>query len=200
MTDDKPWRDEELMRKLYHEKRMSQREISDHFDNEVTPGGIGYCLDELGIEKRSRGEAAKIRWLKHPPNIHLDAGGYEYCKTETDGEEYHVLLHRLLAVSEFGFDAVTGKDVHHNAPEADRSWGIPWDNRPDVIELLTEEEHTQIHQTGHNDDEPWHDVDRLRELRVEKEMTLEQVGGELGCSHQTIRRSLEKYDVEGTEV
>lgn len=201
MTDDKPWRDEALMRELYHERKMSQQEIADHFDNEITQGGVGYVLGELGIEKRSRSESAQARWHKRPLIPHTDStNGYERFEDKYDGGDDRVSVHRLLAVAVFGFEAVKGMDVHHNAPEVDRSWGIPWDNRPDAIELVTEEEHARIHQTGQHDDEPWHDVDRLRELRVEKGLTLEQVGEELGCSGQTISRSLQKYDVEGTEV
>ena len=141
MTPDnktKPWRDEELLRELYHGKRMSQKDIADYFDNEITQAGIGYYLDELGIEKRTRSESARIRWLKQPPNIHSDVNGYVYCKNEMDGEEYHVLIHRLLAVSEFGFEEVKDKVVHHKN-------NIPWDNRPENIELMTAAEHAEHH-------------------------------------------------------
>lgn len=189
MTNDKPWRDEELMRKLYHEKRMSQREIADHFDNEITPGGIGYCLDELGIEKRSRAEAARIRWLKELPSIHSDVNGYEFYRTERDGDERKVLIHRLLAVAEYGLDAVKGKDVHHKN-------NIPWDNRLSNLELMTRPEHVKHHSTGQHDEEPWHDEDLLRELRIEKGMTLGEMADRLGCSDTTVWRSLRMYHIE----
>ena len=134
----KPWRDKELLRELYHGKRMSQQEIADHFDNKITGQGVKYWLEKHGIEKRSRAEAAKIRWLKQLPNIHSDVNGYEYCKNEMDGEEYHVLLHRLLAVSEFGLETVKDNVVHHKN-------NIPWDNRPENIELMTAAEHAEHH-------------------------------------------------------
>lgn len=62
---EKPWRDEELMRELYHDRRMSQQDIAEHFDNRITQAGVGYCLDQLGIEKRDRSEAAKLRCQKN---------------------------------------------------------------------------------------------------------------------------------------
>ena len=146
----KPWRDEELMRELYHEKRMSQQDIADYFGNEITQGGVGYCLDDLGIEKRSRAESAKIRHQKEFIKPYTDpTHGYEILRNEYDGIDEKVTVHRLLAVAKFGIDAVKDKVVHHNAPEADRSWGIPWDNRPDAIELVTVAEHAKIHH--HND-------------------------------------------------
>ena len=142
MTPDnktKPWRDEELMRKLYHEKRMSQQEIADYFDNEITQGGVGYCLDELGIEKRSRAESAKIRHQKELIKPYTDpTHGYEILRNEYDGVDEKVAVHRLLAVAKFGIDAVKGKVVHHRN-------NIPWDNRPDNIEVMTISEHVKHH-------------------------------------------------------
>lgn len=61
---EKPWRDKELMETLYHEKEMSQDEIAEHFDGKITQAGVGYCLTALGIEKRTRSEAAKVKWEK----------------------------------------------------------------------------------------------------------------------------------------
>lgn len=49
-----------------------------------------------------------------------------------------VLVHRLLAVSENGIDAVKDKHVHHKN-------GVPWDNRPKNIEVLSEAEHKSKH-------------------------------------------------------
>lgn len=49
-------------------------------------------------------------------------------------------VHRLLAVSEYGLDAVVGKEVHHEN-------GIPWDNRPENISLVDSAEHRRIHNT-----------------------------------------------------
>ena len=197
MSDDKPWQDRETLRELYVDKRMSQQDIADHFDNGITDQGVKYWLEKHGIDKRSRSESAKARWHKYPLRPYTDSThGYERIEDKYDGGDNRVLVHRLLAVAVFGIDEVKDMVVHHNAPEADRSWGVPWDNRPDAIELVTEEEHARIHQTGQNDDKPWHDVDRLRELRVEKELTLEEIGEELGCSGQTIHRSLQKYGVK----
>lgn len=137
-VQEKPWRDKELMRELYHDKRMSQREISDYFDNEITPGGVGYCLDELGIEKRSRSEAAHIRWLKEHLVMYTHREGYELITPRDMDDRLTVLMHRLLAVHKYGFDEVKGKVVHHKNH-------IPWDNRPENLELMTAAEHAQHH-------------------------------------------------------
>lgn len=193
MTDEKPWRDEELMRELYHDRRMSQREISDHFDNEITPGGVGYCLDELDIEKRTRAEAAEARWSKTPLKLTSHFyHGHEVWRDASGDKEYAVYVHRLLAVAEYGFEAVADMDVHHKNE-------IPWDNRPSNLELMTKSEHVKHHSAGQHDNEPWHDVDLLRELRIEKGMTLGEMADRLGCSDATVWRSLKLYHIEDDE-
>ena len=136
--NEKPWQDEDTLRELYHEKRMSQQEISDHFDNDITQAGIGYWLDKLGIEKRTRSESAKIRWLNEQPCFRTDDNGYELVETWLGEDLSKVLLHRLLAVHKYGYDEVCGKVVHHKND-------VPWDNRPDNIELMTAAEHATHH-------------------------------------------------------
>lgn len=139
----KPWRDEELLRELYHEKRMSQREISDHFNGDITPGGIGYVLDDLGIEKRSRSEAAVVRWEGVHIKPYTDKyHSYEVIRSVRHGE-HRVLHHRLLAVAKYGFDEVKGMVVHHKS-------GVEWDNRWSNIELMTPSEHAKHHHREDN--------------------------------------------------
>ena len=50
-----------------------------------------------------------------------------------------MVVHRLLAVSEWGLDAIRGREVHHKNE-------IPWDNRPENLELVTREEHGEKHR------------------------------------------------------
>lgn len=197
MTDDKPWQDRETLRELYVDKRMSTIEIGDHFDNDITDAGIGYWIDKHGIEKRSRSEAAQIRRQKEPIKPYTDpTHGYEILRNEYDGIDEKVTVHRLLAVAEFGIDTVKDMDVHHNAPEVDRSWGVPWDNRPDAIELMTSAEHTRTHRTDYHADEPWHDVELLHELRVERGLTHGEMADRLGCTDTTVWRSLKEHRIE----
>lgn len=197
MTDEKPWQDEDVLRELYYDEQMSMQEIADHF-GDLTWGGIKYWMEKHDLDRRSRSESAHLRWLDEQLVMYTHSqDGYEIITPRDGDDRLTVMMHRLLAVHKYGFKEVKGKVVHHNAPEADRSWGIPWDNRPDAIELVAEEEHARIHQTGHHDDEPWHDEDLLRELRIEKGMTLGEMADRLGCSDTTVWRSLRMYRIEG---
>ena len=55
-----------------------------------------------------------------------------------------VLIHRLLAVSEYGYDEVCDNVVHHKN-------GIKWDNRPDNIEVMTRSDHSKLHAEMRNE-------------------------------------------------
>lgn len=62
----------------------------------------------------------------------------KYEMVEDDGDEFP--LHRLIAVAEYGFDAVAGNDIHHKS-------GVGWDNRPANIEPIDPAEHVALHST-----------------------------------------------------
>lgn len=58
-----------------------------------------------------------------------------------NSEKTYLKVSRLLAISEYGFDEVCGKVVHHKN-------GIPWDDRPSNIELMTQSEHMSHHRNN----------------------------------------------------
>jgi len=99
-------------------------------------------MEKHDIERRERVSAA--RWASRNEWLHryLDSQGYiNYEDTWSDNRT--IGIHRLLAISEFGIEAVKDKVVHHKNR-------IPWDNRPDNIEIMTTEEHSCHHQEqGH---------------------------------------------------
>lgn len=45
-------------------------------------------------------------------------------------------------------------------------------------------------------DRPWRDEDTLRELYIERDMSVFEVGGELGCSGSAVQRNLKKAGIE----
>ena len=127
------------MRELYVEEQMSQNKIKDLFDCSIST--VGKWLDKHGIEKRDRSEAAKIAHGSHPKETPYLIGpfGAEVWKYCHKGEKATVFVHRLVAVAEYGFDAVAESAVHHKN-------GIRWDNRPDNLELMRHGDHTKHHK------------------------------------------------------
>jgi hypothetical protein len=126
-----PWRDADTLRELYHEKGMSSREVA----------------EELGCGKK-----AVLRWLdKHniekekpkserPPTFQTRPDGAVQIKSQHNNVQYALLHHRLLAVSEWGFDAVSDSVVHHKNR-------VRWDNRIENLKLLdSQSDHAKLHR------------------------------------------------------
>lgn len=124
-----PWRNAETLRTLYHGEGYSLRDIADELG--CTPRTVNVWMDKHEIETRP---------CPHSKPVHFNTNyqGYEsWVHTSTDSTE-HVLVHRLLAVAEWGVGEVEGRVVHHEN-------GVSWDNRPDNLELMTQSEHVELH-------------------------------------------------------
>lgn len=173
---DHPWRDEELMRRLYVDEQNSAMDISIAFD--CSSSTVLNWLDKHGIERRGLRES---KWLasRGPKNwvrIEVDKHGHVNWRIHTNGMDRRIGVHRLLAVSIFGFDAVQNKDVHHKNR-------IPWDNRPDNIELLDHSEHSTHHQAV-----SWLSRIRIAELYEHGEISSRDLAEKFGVSGPTVLR------------
>lgn len=127
-----PWDDPELLRELYHDEGLSLQEIGEQLGYDRTT--IHRWMEHLGIERRGRGGGPK---RTHFASFHTRKDGYEYWNSRSGS----VLVHRLLAVSEYGFEKVSDGVIHHKTH-------IPWDNRPDNLEVLpSHREHTKLHRS-----------------------------------------------------
>ena len=95
-----------------------------------------------GLEVVPHGEneafikAAEARGVGCP--FHTDDRGYEVWTVWDHPIRRRVLVHRLVAIAEHGVDEVVGKVVHHRN-------SIPWDNRPENLEVLSRGEHARHH-------------------------------------------------------
>jgi len=133
---EKVWRDEEILRELYVGQRMSISEIADTLG--CSHRTVRVWLERHNIDTRDA-EAARIeKLLSEPAPFEMKHDGYEIWRTKYESETFRVKVHRLLAVAEYGFDAVRDHVVHHKN-------NIPWDNRPANIEVLTPGEHSKRH-------------------------------------------------------
>ena len=116
----------------------SARQIADDFPFHTAT--IRRRLKEWGIELRG----AKFYHREEYASFVNGPNGYEkwHCRINSDKRRVFP-VHRLLAIAEYGIEAVKGKVVHHKNE-------VPWDNRVENIELMTKEEHVSHHMTGHN--------------------------------------------------
>jgi len=116
---------------------------------------------------------------------------YENYDVNDGNSAIHNLIHhRLLAVAEWGLDAVRGMDVHHQN-------NIPWDNRPENLELLTRAEHRREHcGTEMVDGEPWYAEDNLRRLYHELEWSTYDIAEKYDVGTTTVNNHMEKHGIE----
>jgi len=142
---------EEKLRELFVRKWWTQEECAEYFDcHSVT---IERRLKKYGINRYHR--CAKMGTIP-PRNDGLGSGGYEVWRVRTnslnkeEAERKKIRVHRLLMVSEHGFEAVKNMDVHHKS--------ITFDNRPEALELLSHSEHRKIEEWP--DEEEIHDCPR----------------------------------------
>lgn len=131
--------DPETLRELYWAKELTLAEIGELAGKSA--GAIHHQMSKHGIETAGRGERNKVPYA----NFYTQQNGYEVW----DCESGTLPVHRLLAVSEYGFEAVDG-DVHHDIP-------IPWLNTPDNITPMSRTEHIREHSEF--------DVEDIREMR-----------------------------------
>lgn len=134
IPENRPWRQKDLLKTLYIEKGLSPNDISGILDCSATT--VRNWLDNHDIETRSMSQAQSNSYgtLNHA-SYRTKKTGREVWKVS----QHTVLVYRLLAVSEWGFDEVSQYDIHHKN-------GIPWDNRPDNLELVTNENHQRKHR------------------------------------------------------
>ena len=126
--------DPEVLETKYVDEGLSLKEIAS--DCDVGHETIRHHLEKHGIDRRDRVEASREASREEYANLYMTGGGYEMWRDFITGRQ--VSVHRLLAVSEFGFDEVCGKVVHHQNK-------IRWDNRGDNIELMSRSEHAKHH-------------------------------------------------------
>lgn len=161
--------DEETLRRLYWDEGYSTVEISDMAG--VYPSTINNQMEKNGIERRDKVEASIEKRRREYANYRVSPGGYPKWEAKYNGKGERVPVHRLLAVSEYGFESVCGNSVHHIN-------NISWDNRPENIEVMDHAEHTKHHHRGEDNKQS-----KLREGEVRE-----------------IKRLLENSDMSQNEI
>lgn len=112
----------------------TQQEVANQFG--IGRSVVRRVLRQNDVETRGRAYYASRRAASTPATFRVDKDGYEMWE---DAKSGGVLVHRLLAVSEYGFKDVKNKHVHHGPAE------IPWLNIPSNIQVLDPAEHANHH-------------------------------------------------------
>jgi hypothetical protein len=128
------YKDEDTLRREYQNNSIGQ--LADKYD--VSKSVIHYWIKKFDIKTRKH---PKEKHISLRTNVWGSNPGYEIWQARVDGEVKRVQHHRLLMVAEHGFDAVSDNVVHHINE-------IQWDNRPDNLKILTDEEHKRHHSNA----------------------------------------------------
>lgn len=135
-----PGRDE--LERLYFDEGLDQETIGERYG--VTQSAVSHAFKRHGLTGRHESETHRVEWA----SFGMTSAGYEKWSAHYRGDSEGVYVHRLLAVAEFGFDAVADSVVHHRNH-------IPWDNRPDNIALFdSQSEHSRYHAANVAPEEP----------------------------------------------
>jgi hypothetical protein len=131
---DNPWEDEEKLREQYLKNGHTTYEISEMWG--CDPGTVQNWLDKFGVERRQTGEWQNQGYVSY---FQAEDGYMRWMDYAKPSRGDSIPVHRLLAVAEYGIEAVKDNHVHHIN-------GCKWDNRPDNIELVDASEHIKLHQ------------------------------------------------------
>jgi len=132
----KPWRSKDVFRREYIENEKSFEELAEEWGCSTTT--CSNWLHRHGFDSRWHGGRSKKNHASYftlAPRDHA----YEVWGVETASRLIRV--HQLVAIADGSdpfevFDPDT--DIHHKN-------GIPWDNRPGNLGLLTKSEHAKTH-------------------------------------------------------
>jgi len=194
--DEKPWRDEETLREEYVHKQRSSTELAEKWG--CSHATVMNWVKKYGFDKYSRLPRFTLGTRKSEEQLdgsRHSTTTYEYLKTRPEGSAVtRVMHHRLLAVAEWGFNAVRGKEVHHQN-------NIPWDNRPDNLELLTKAAHSREHAQERNDTEmvdgePWYSENNLQRLYHVLNWSTYEIADEYDTSSPAVRGHMDKHGIE----
>jgi len=132
---DEKWKSEKWLRKQHHEEERSLSDIADEVGK--SSQAIANVMEMFGIDRRGRIEASRLKKREEKVTYYTSNKGYEVWKDKSAGNK-SFSVHRLAAIAEYGKEAVSGNHVHHKN-------GIPWDNRIENLEVMTNSEHQKRH-------------------------------------------------------
>jgi transposase-like protein len=130
---DAPYRDKELMERLYVDEEMSMSDIAQKLG--YSKGCIRRWVNRHGIETRKSNR-------EKPPTHTFKEDGYEVMYIYDSGSYHQIRIHRLIAIAHGKLAPSDFKnreiDIHHKN-------GVPWDNRPENIKSISRKEHAELH-------------------------------------------------------
>lgn len=181
------WQDAETLKRLYWEEGLSLEGVAERLGCGSTT--VRRWMDRHDIpRRRERGAGYPFAPFRTNPR-----GYEEWRSNDPDGTERKMYVHRLLAVAEYGVEAVEGALVHHENE-------LKWDNRPDNIVLMDADTHVRLHKPrlGTSGRDPGEE--ELRRLYWDEGLTQSEIAEEVGASGSgTVSEWMSKHGIETRE-
>lgn len=143
--EDREYYDKGLLKRLYWDEGLSQREIAERYGTHQTT--ISEIMSELRVETKQWYEAGADAKRVNRAYFRTNRSGYEVVGSRCGEVTHQVQVHQLVAITEYGFDAVCENVVHHRNE-------ISWDNRIENLELMADSEHKRHHATTRGEKPP----------------------------------------------
>jgi len=190
--EDAPWRDEETLREEYVHKQRTTYELAEEWGCNAST--VNSWVRKYGLDKYSQLPKFTLGSRKDEElpdgKRNLSATREQLFHRDERGSLNRIYHHRLLAVAEWGIDAICGKHVHHQNH-------IPWDNRAENLTLLTSTEHAQEHcQTEMVDGEEWYAEDNLRRLYHDARWTQKEIANEYDVNASVVSHHMNEHGIE----
>lgn len=138
---DKRLYDGSWLREKYYDEQMSAGEIADELGCEKS--AVYGQMDKRDMERRSKEEGAAMYHRNEWAGYYVRPNGYVMTRAKVNRQEVAVGIHRLIAISDGAdpYEIFGGKHVHHKN-------GIPWDNRSENLEVVSNSDHISKHVEG----------------------------------------------------
>jgi transposase-like protein len=131
--NDAPYKDKESLYTEYVVNGRTSEELANEWECDQTT--ILNWLDKFGIERRQTGDWQTQGYASY---FMSDDSYMRWMDYEKPSRGKSIPVHRLIAVAEWGVDAVKDNHIHHKN-------GIKWDNRVENLEIVTPSEHAKMH-------------------------------------------------------
>jgi len=128
--------DREWLAQQYHGKGRTLKDIGKECD--VTAATVMKWMDKFDIPRREATDHVR----KEPASFVTLERGYERVSSKSNGSNSHALVHQLVAIANGANPYAVFSDGDYQCHHRNH---IPWDNRPENIEVLSEIDHANKH-------------------------------------------------------
>ncbi|MFB6233450.1 MAG: helix-turn-helix domain-containing protein [Haloarculaceae archaeon] len=209
-NEDKPWTNKNILEELYIDEEMTSEEVSQELD--CSKSTIIHWLNKFDISRDEKPPLWRYEGVLRTLYLENDwtvkeiadeLGGYKRTirtwlnrhdinQSDTDDEDSRYrdenVMRRMYVDKEMSVTEISEKlDCHHSTISR-------WLARHNIqTRTPSDVSHRLIQKEAENNDQPYDNVEYLKHLYTEENMSVVEISRDLNCSQQTIRTRLHKF-------